>query len=906
MSTHYVCGHQRRLLAVKLAGLLNGIEYLEVRDSDEPQQVLRQRTLLVRLLDPVPATLGPDNVVIDGGERIATVEVEWATPATALPATLPAAEQAALLDGLAEADHVLVVRTAARGDFSRYRFALVAGPGSDTAPAGFDPLLAEVGFSFKVECPSDFDCELPCTCPPGVHHAPPIDYLAKDYQGFRRLMLERMALLAPDWTERSSADVGVAVVEMLAYVADELSYRQDAVTTEVYLDTARSRVSLRRHARLVDYRVHDGCNARAWVQVAVNAPTVVLPAGTTLLSGVPGLPPAIKPFSTDHEAALAADPVVFETVEEAVLHDNLDTLRFWTWGEQDCCLPAGATAATLRGHRSRLRAGDVVVLAETVSPVTGEPEDADPTKRHAVRLVDVRSTTDPSGALFPDGATNVTEIRWHADDALPFPLCVTTGDTETAVAWGNIVLADHGETVTGDDLGTVPDPQLVRVRAGACPDDEDDDLTVAPRYRPALRRRPLTHALARPAEVLVEVPLTPALSAELATGSSGDLLEEIFATRDLRLPDGSTVRGDSPLWSVSSSGRAWLLRERLGRLQVLPEAVGAVTATVAEPGRALPALRLEGTLNAATTEWLPQPDLLGSARTTTEVVVETEHDQTAYVRFGDDEHGRRPLPKTEFTATYRVGNGIAGNLGRDGLAHAVTTVSGITGVRNPLPATGGVEPETGEEVRRDAPAAFATQERAVTEADYAEVTERHGAVERAAATFRWTGSWHTVFVTADRFGNAPMDAPFEQQVRSWLERYRMAGYDLEVDGPVFVPLEVGLRVCVAPGFFRSDVAGEVRAVLSDTTAADGRRGLFHPDRLTFGQPVHLSAVLAEVHSVPGVTSVEVRTFQRQRQPQTSGIESGVLEMGRLEIARLDDDPNFPERGVLDLTFGGGT
>jgi hypothetical protein len=31
----------------------------------------------------------------------------------------------------------------------------------------------------------------------------------------------------------------------------------------------------------------------------------------------------------------------------------------------------------------------------------------------------------------------------------------------------------------------------------------------------------------------------------------------------------------------------------------------------------------------------------------------------------------------------------------------------------------------------------------------------------------------------------------------------------------------------------------------------------------------------------------------------------VLPMGRLEIARLDDDPSFPERGVLDLTFGGG-
>ena len=40
----------------------------------------------------------------------------------------------------------------------------------------------------------------------------------------------------------------------------------------------------------------------------------------------------------------------------------------------------------------------------------------------------------------------------------------------------------------------------------------------------------------------------------------------------------------------------------------------------------------------------------------------------------------------------------------------------------------------------------------MTAADYAEVAERHGAVQRAAATFRWTGSWHTVFVTADRVG----------------------------------------------------------------------------------------------------------------------------------------------------------
>lgn len=904
--TVFVCGNRRRLLAVKLAGTLNGIEHLEVRDRDETdptRRPLRQRTLLVRLLDPVPVTLTRSNVVIDGGERIGVVPVAWAAPASALPPEVGAAEKASILDGLAEPDHVLVVRTTTRGDSSRYRLALVAATASAGALTGFDPLLAEVTFSFKVECPSEFDCEAACTCPDGVLHAPPIDYLVKDYQGFRRLMLDRMGLLAPGWSERASADVGVAVVEMLASVADELSYRQDAVATEAYLETARSRISLRRHARLVDYRVHDGCNAQVWVQVRVSGSTVVLPAATTLLSAVPGLPATIAPFSADHRTALAASPVVFETVEEAVLHSGLDELRFWTWGEQDCCLPAGATSATLRGHHPRLRAGEVVVLAETVSPATLQEADADPTRRVAVRLVDVRTATDPSGALFPGGTTAVTEIRWHRDDALTAPLRLSVGDTETARIWGNLVLADHGATVADEPLGVVPTPRLSRVRPGDC---DGSRVTVPPRFRPTLARRPLTRAVAGPDVVLAATPLTAALSAELATGSSGDLLQALFAARGLVLPDGSPVRGSAPRWSVSSGGRAWLLRERAGILQVVAEAAGAGAGIGAAPDLARPALALVGTLDAIDHPWSVQPDLLGSSRTARELTVETEHDGTAYLRFGDGEHGQQPPEGTDLAATYRVGNGSAGNVGRAAIAHAVTTVSGLTGVENPMPASGGQDPETGDEVRRNAPAALLVQERAVTEPDYAEVAMRRGEVERAAATFRWTGSWHTVFVTADRFGNAPVDAPFERDLRAHLERFRMAGYDLEVDAPVFVPLDIGLHVCVLPGFHRSDVAVEVRAVLSDAALPEGRLGLFHPDRLTFGQPVHLSAVLAQVHSVPGVQSVEVRRFQRQRQPASSGIDAGVLRMGRLEIARLDDDPSFPEHGVLDLTLGGGS
>ena len=78
---------------------------------------------------------------------------------------------------------------------------------------------------------------------------------------------------------------------MLAYVGDHLSYQQDAVATEAYLGTARRRVSVRRHARLVDYHMHDGCNARAWVQVRLKegaAAVSIAPGDTQFFTRIPG------------------------------------------------------------------------------------------------------------------------------------------------------------------------------------------------------------------------------------------------------------------------------------------------------------------------------------------------------------------------------------------------------------------------------------------------------------------------------------------------------------------------------------------------------------------------------------------------------------------------------------------
>jgi len=813
----YFCRDEERRALVR-ASALNGIDFLEVLDSEAPP-ALRQLLLVVRCFKPLPAGLTEAKVRVEGGVRVRPVRVVWARPFPEVAAApgIPALEKAFLaarFGGDPEGDALLVVHTDSTGDFSPYRLVLDLGAGD-----GFDPRLSAVELSFKVECPSDFDCREEEGCPPAALAEPEISYLAKDYASFRRLMFDRLSAIAPGWKERNPADVGVALVELMAFVGDQLSYYQDAVATEAYLGTARLRTSVRRHARLVDYEMHEGTNARAWVVVQAGpaADGGVLPKGTRLLTRFVAEVTVLS--LEDFEKAVALGVPVFETMRDLTLRSAHHEIHLYAWGDRECCLPAGATAATLKGPLPNLAEGDLLLFEEVLGPQTGFFGDADPLHRHVVRLTKAEAGEDPLNGQ------EVVEIAWDAADALPFPLCLsaTTDGVHGAayaenvsVARGNLVPADHGLTVpgtgAGELLGPVPEEGL---------------------FRPLLAEGPLTHAAPLP---------------------------EDFDTRPAAL----------------------LMDHR--------------------PAAAEPAVRLEDP--AAGEPWEPRRDLLSSDRFAAEFVVEMEESGRARLRFGDDENGRRPADGTTFAARYRVGHGAAGNLGAGKLVHAVTPLP-LLAVRNPLAARGGSDPEDLEEVRRFAPQAFRVQQRAVTEADYAEVAELHPEVQKAAATFRWTGSWYTVFVTVDRRGGLAVDAAFERDLRNHLNFFRMAGCDLEVDGPRFVALDLALSVCVAPGYFRGHVKAALLERLSNRVLSDGSLGFFHPDNWTFGQPLYLSRLYAAASAVEGVESVEVVRFRRRGRPEGTAKDDGFLPMDRLEIARLDNDRNFQENGRLELLMGGG-
>ncbi len=1097
----YNCCNENRKAAVLGNPALNGIDYLEVLDSGAPPGVPRQQTLFIHCLNPLsPAmTFSPSptgssavvNVLIEGGESITNVAVDWIIEASAIDNTQPADVQALLpvVNALPDKANVLVVRTHEAGDFSTYCLRLVNSaaqaeqdPFEVTAVmTGFDPQLAAVDFSFKVECGPDFDCKPETECITPAELPPPINYLAKDYGSFRTTTLDRLNQLLPGWGgSATEADLGVALAELIAYVGDSLSYQQDAVATEAYLETARRRVSLRRHALLVDYRVHDGCNARAWIQLVLsgNPGEVVFldRTVTRFYTFAPGMPASLKVGDGNEEAALLSGVQVFEPMHDAVLYPEHNQMSFYTWGDNNCCLPKGATEASLSGAFPHLVAGDVLIFEEVKGPQTGFAADADLRHRCAVRLTQVAILTDP---LFKDGGGNplqVTEIQWSEDDALPFPVCISStfldasndpqNVTDVSVVYGNVVLADHGLSFTDRPLGEVPAPRLTYPANPAA--DRCDPVPPTPlpvRFRPQVPDSPLTQAVPLAIVPLAGVgnPVTPAVvrfgsgpidlpdsngfpclslmttnpagwpqyfgvrvnansvhpaNIDLAVvynppgGAAGihaQTIVEQFGDLSLNPADPNYVvnlvnsiskfivvpasytppagplagfpaapsmlanTGSIDLFDLSSPPKPYLVLEannpeawpqlfgvlaqvnaqnpaQFDLLAVYDPAAGGLgvalpvtveifagltiadAASLIDPesdlisiesfaqapdanlsaaalispdaNAAVPSITLAGTLEAITTGWNPMQDLLESAESDPVFVVEVESDDTATLRFGDNVNGRTPESGTAFTAAYRIGNGTAGNVGADSLIYKAADAR-IEKCRNPIAACGGVDPETGDQIRRRAPQAFLTQERAVTMADYAAMTELNHQVERASASLRWTGSWYTVFDAVEPVGGGMLGAVLSRSVKSGLERYRLAGQDLEIDSPQYVSLEITLAVCVDPDYFASDVQRALLQVLSNRVLSNGQKGLFHPDNFGFGQTVYLSPLYAAARAIAGVTAVTATTFQPQGLPTNQFLDAGEMKLGALQIARLDNDRNFPDHGQLTLVMEGG-
>jgi hypothetical protein len=815
------CQSDDRRDAVRRLTGWNGIDYVEVLPD--------QRTLQVYFLGKLPPELAADApdlvsyLALEGGERITDIRIIDADP---------------VVNPDPELDDFLVVRLDKPGDFSQYTLRLAG-------VQNVDPHYDRVSFSFKIDCPSDLDCAPVCECQPEALPQPGMNYLAKDYSSFRQAILDRMALLVPGWTERHAPDLGIALVELLAYEGDYLSYYQDAVATEAYLDTARQRISVRRHARLVDYLLQEGCNSRAFIAAEVDTGCVLDPAKVNFVTG-------LNNALADKRIVLEWDDLretpasayeVFEPFDRdapIVWHPAHNEIRFHTWGRKQCCLERGATGAALIDTGLHLAPGDYLIFEEVIGPVTGVAADADPSHRHVVRLTGVTPGQDPV-VLAQGQPTPYLAVEWGEEDALPFPLCISAIGRapecvlieNISVARGNVVLTDHGRTWDPENLGEVPatsaESECICVgRAG-------DIRTIPGRYYPALARTPLT------------------FSAPLPAGS----------------PAAKTASHD--------------------------------------PRAALPQIRL---WSRTSIQWSARQDLLASTASDTHFVVEIDNGGVAHLRFGDGVLGAQPPAGIRFHAVYRTGNGSQGNVGAEAISRLVLKDTALSGVgiriRNPLAASGGIDPEPMAEAKLMAPHWFRKcLERAIIASDYEEIAERNPGVQQASAELVWTGSWYEADVAVDPYSSAAALPDLLGTLAVYLENYRRMGHDLHLERAVYVPVHLELEVCALPGYDRAHVLAALLDAFSNRSLRGGSKGFFHPDNLTFGVGIRVSTIVAEAMAVPGVECVRVRTLQRLFEQPNKEIENGILPLALNEIAQLENDPNYPEHGKLVIDVHGG-
>ena len=356
-----------------------------------------------------------------------------------------------------EDDKVLHLTVRPIGDYSTYTLSVVY--------SNIDPIFSEIEFKFRPGCFNN--CAPDWDAPPKPKENPPIDYLAKDYDSFRHTLFSWMTNRVVGWQPTSEADLDQVLLSLFAVAADELSDFQDRVMNEAYLATARKRVSLARHARLMDYHIHQGNQSNTWLVVQVSN-AHILEKGFLVWTG---------------EESLDSTSVVFITHQRQEVHPLLNEIGLYTWDDAIPALAAGSTSADLKLSQSgEIPAKTVknlivdgkithLLIQEHLNPLTGEIPGRDPTRRQLLKLIleETKVLQDPvTGEWF-------VRVHWEDKDKLQRNYCFTvncpTDGTTTKVEnvslfHGNLVQVYHGRPIAvtfqerDESLPLLPEPPL--------------------------------------------------------------------------------------------------------------------------------------------------------------------------------------------------------------------------------------------------------------------------------------------------------------------------------------------------------------------------------------------------------------------------------------------------------------
>jgi hypothetical protein len=298
-------------------------------------------------------------------------------------------------------------------------------------------------------------------------------------------------------------------------------------------------------------------------------------------------------------------------------------------------------------------------------------------------------------------------------------------------------------------------------------------------------------------------------------------------------------------------------------------------------------VRVDGVL------WPEVPSLYGQAGAARVYTTKTTDEGVTTVQFGDRVTGSSPTTgHANVMATYRVGSGLAGRVGGETLSLALDRPLGFKDVTNPLPATGGADPEPLARTRVVAPRTVRTFGRAVSLTDFEDLVTESGEVVKARAMFVWDGLDRAIFLTiAAQLGAKFLPADLDRLGHS-LTQARDPNHRLTLANFVSIPITVAARVTVDPSYRRGDVATAVRNALTATLAFDA---------VSLAQPIHLSAIYQVMQLVAGVVAVDVTGLMFKRPSTMTNMQwaAFLAQRGVVLAAGGAPDPVQPHLRIFN-------
>lgn len=821
-------GPDRRLALLGGDATFNGVDYAEIRPAGIDVHFINR----VRVRGTLAEDRPPVTLTVSGAAAVPVVgpvdeDADWSTdtsgrPVLHVPADLPDAP-------------------------ARYRLTVHSGR--------LDPCLRSAmitrGQRDARDCGTG-DAEAADDLPGGS--PAPVDYLAKDFTSFLTALSNFSAARYPLWGERSEADFGVMLMEVLSALADELSYLQDRVAAEATIGTATQRLSLVRHARLVDYEPMPALAASTVLQFDV-APVDVALRGTVVpdviqvqaLGGQAGKvdfaagpvlanPVLANPVSTDTAlAGTGPRPALDARWNRYDQAGRVPQLVPYRWDPSVTWLRRGATSMWINGHGHGFYPGQELLIDSAASP--GQPP-----SREIARVTAAEERTDPVRGR------PVTLIRWAEGLAGDHDL------TRTELA-GNLLPAVQGRVT--DELFAIP--------GGPVPLNTGPLATVRADHGDA------------PAHCLYTLAGPLAWQAGPAEDGGGPWPRPALTLQELA-PE-TLVPGSPPASGARATWR-WVPR--------LIDAGGTARAFTITAERYSPAARADGVAFA---------DYDGDGAT---------------VRFGDGTFGRPPVPGTTFRARYLAGGGDIGNVAADTIV-AVTPGDPANGFvwrcTNPFAATGGADAETHAQIRDRAPRQPGSGVLSLAgPADYQAVALSFAPAgppwaRQAVAADRWTGSWLSTATIADPAAPEPRAAQLDAlaALAEALDARRLAGADTSVALARYHRLDLRISCVTSLGYRPGDVGAAVLARLAPGRGTDGATGFFGRDKWTFGQPLDASALIAAIQSCPGVAGVTRVDYRRAHGPGEWRPLRATLGVAPGEVLRIDNDQDKPGHGLLFVT-----